>query len=379
MSLIIAGCILSFVITLLVMPGILSIAQSKKLYDEPDDKRKLHNKSIPALGGVAIFIGFVSSIFLLIHFSSEAPEFQYYVAAFVLILFLGIKDDIHHLTPRIKLIGQVLAAIILVYKADLVIDSFHGFFGIGKLDEDISRMLTLFVFVVIINAFNLIDGVDGLAGSVGLIPAVFFASYFFVIGNIPYSILGFSLAGSLLGFLYYNRHPARIFMGDTGSLIVGLVNGILVIKFVAVADNNQTYPLIATPAIGFGLLLLPLMDTLRVFSIRIKKGKSPFSPDRMHFHHLLLNKGCNHNQVTAICVVITIVVAFLTFSLQWIRMEILLILQGTIFFGIILFLTHRKSKHNLRVVKRAGNKVNDLKEAELVPFSPKTTGIVKEE
>ncbi|MEJ7681565.1 MAG: MraY family glycosyltransferase [Segetibacter sp.] len=104
-------------------------------------------------------------------------------------------------------------------------------------------------------------------------------------------LLGFGFAGSLLAFLKYNFHPAKIFMGDTGSLMIGLVNGILVIKFIETAQFYPNHPITAAPAVGFGIILLPLMDTLRVFAIRIFKGRSPFTPDRNHIHHLLLDRG----------------------------------------------------------------------------------------
>ncbi|MEJ7682105.1 MAG: MraY family glycosyltransferase [Segetibacter sp.] len=186
--------------------------------------------------------------------------------------FLGIKDDIIIISPVKKFIGQLIAAAILVYKAKLVISNMDGLLGIYQINTVCSYLLTVFALVVIINAFNLIDGVDGLAGSLGLISSLVFGIFFLINQNIPYAVLAFTFAGSLVAFLIYNFHPARIFMGDTGSLMIGLVNSILVIKFIETGSSYSVYPVTASPAIGFGILLLPLMDTLRVFSIRIMNG-----------------------------------------------------------------------------------------------------------
>ena len=165
MQQIVLGIIIAFAITLLVIPVIIVIAKAKKLYDVPDDKRKLHKEPIPSLGGLGMFVGFILSILLTLNFSTEAPEFQYYIVAFLLIFFLGIKDDIMILSPTKKFICQLLTAAILVYKANLGITDMHGFLGINGISAIYSYILSIFAIVVIINAFNLIDGVDGLAGA----------------------------------------------------------------------------------------------------------------------------------------------------------------------------------------------------------------------
>jgi UDP-N-acetylmuramyl pentapeptide phosphotransferase/UDP-N-acetylglucosamine-1-phosphate transferase len=155
----------------------------------------------------------------------------------------------------------------------------------------------------VVNAYNLIDGVDGLAGSLGVLTTASFGIYFLMAEMPFYAMLSFAMTGSLLAFLIYNFNPAKIFMGDSGSLMLGLVNAILVIKFITVADAAAaTLPVSSAVAIGFSILIVPLLDTLRVFSIRIFKGRSPFSPDRNHIHHLLLDRGLNHRYVTFSCV-----------------------------------------------------------------------------
>lgn len=302
---------ISFIVTFLAVPIIIRIAKQKKLYDLPDE-RKVHTQPIPSLGGVGIFAGFFLASLLSISIYSN-PEFQYYFAAAFVIYFLGLKDDIIVLTATKKFIGQVLATSILIHLGGLRIDSMHQLFWIDKLPAAFSLALTYLTVIVVINSFNLIDGVDGLAGSLGLLTTVVFGVYFFAIGQQAYALLAFAMAGSLLAFLIFNNNPAKIFMGDSGSLMVGLVNAILVIKFISLSDSkNVPFPIESSVAVGFAILIVPLLDTLRVFGSRIFRGRSPFTPDRNHVHHLLLNRGFSHTSVTLSCVGINVL--FIAFS-----------------------------------------------------------------
>jgi UDP-GlcNAc:undecaprenyl-phosphate/decaprenyl-phosphate GlcNAc-1-phosphate transferase len=293
----------SFVITFLAIPVIIRIAEQKKLYDLPD-ARKLHTKPISSLGGVGIYVGFFLASLLSIQLPAN-PEFQYFFAAATVIFFVGMKDDIIILTAMKKFLGQVAAAAILIHLANVRITSMHGLFGINELPEAFSLALTYITIIVTVNAFNLIDGVDGLAATLGLLTMCVFGGYFYMVDMFAYSVLSFSLAGSLVAFLIFNYNPAKIFMGDSGSLLLGLVNAILVIKFITVADSALvTYPIESAVAVGFSILMVPLADTLRVFSIRIFHGRSPFSPDRNHIHHMLLDRGMNHKLVTFSCLLL---------------------------------------------------------------------------
>ncbi len=210
---------ISFTITFLAIPVIINVAEMKKLFDVPD-ARKIHQVAITPLGGIGIFAGFVFGCLLTINFKF-APEFQYFIAATMVIFFLGLKDDILVLSPIKKFIGQVLAAFLIIYYGRVQIHSMHGFFGIHEIPEMFSLLISYFSVIVIINSFNLIDGVDGLAATLGLISSAFFGIYFMFVGMEPYYVLAFSLCGSLLAFLIFNFQPAKIFMGDTGSLLIG--------------------------------------------------------------------------------------------------------------------------------------------------------------
>lgn len=302
---------LAFLITFFSIPVIIEVAKDKKLFDEPDE-RKVHKAVIPTLGGLGIFAGFIVASLLGVP-SSVPPVFQYFVAAIMVIFFLGIKDDILILSASKKFIGQLVAAAIVIKFGGIQINDMHGFLGLHTIPHTASILLTLFTIVVITNSFNLIDGVDGLAGSLGLLTSSIFGAYFLATSQLMYAVMAFSLVGSLIGFLIYNFSPAKIFMGDTGSLLIGLLNSVFVIKFIAIAaDPSFGLPVQSAPAIGFAILIVPLFDTLRVVTIRIISRRSPFSPDRNHIHHFLLDLGYSHRMITITCILGNI--AFITLA-----------------------------------------------------------------
>lgn len=295
----------AFIITFLAIPVIMQVAEKKKLYDIPDE-RKVHTRLIASLGGVGIFAGFILASLLSIQGQFNF-EFQYFFAAAIVIFFLGLKDDLMILSATKKFIGQIIAASILIHLGGIRLDSMYGLFGFEQVPEGFGLALSYLTIIVVMNSFNLIDGVDGLASSLGILSMLVFGSYFFAINMQAYALLSFSMAGSLIAFLIFNHHPAKIFMGDSGSLMIGLVNSILVIKFINVAhDPSVAIPITSSVAIGFAILIVPLLDTLRVFSIRILNGRSPFTPDRNHVHHLLLDRGMGHAMVTLTCVGINV-------------------------------------------------------------------------
>jgi len=380
MEKIILGGILAFLATYYAIPVIIKVAEAKKLYDEPDEVRKLHIKPIPSLGGFGVFIGFTLAVLLNVNFTAT-PEFQYYIASFLVIFFVGIKDDILVLSAMKKFFGQLIVAGILMFKADLLITNMHGFLGMHAIDTTFSYFLTLFTIVVIINAFNLIDGVDGLAGSIGLISCVVFGTFFLINNNVPYALISFSFAAAVFAFLIYNFQPAKIFMGDTGSLLLGLVNSILVIKFIETGASYSVYPVIATPAIGFAIILLPLMDTLRVFGIRILHGRSPFSPDRNHIHHLLLDRGLTHKGVTLTCSVTCALFITAGFLLEGIGTTWLVAaLMSCFFIGIYsLYLTRPRAKMKVVKSEKENRAKFEEKRVRTISFASPVTAVVNED
>ncbi|MES1222399.1 MAG: MraY family glycosyltransferase [Bacteroidota bacterium] len=346
----------AFIITFLAIPVILQIAEQKKLFDVPDE-RKVHARPVASLGGVGIFGGFLLAALLSISEYTN-PEFQYFFAAALVIFFLGLKDDLIVLSAFKKIIGQLIAASILIHLGGIKLTSMHGLFGFYEVPEAFGLAMSYLTIIVVINSFNLIDGVDGLAGTLGLLTTTIFGIYFFAADQLSYSLLSFSMCGSLLAFLIFNHHPARIFMGDSGSLMIGLVNAILVIKFINIADAPDAVLPVASPvAIAFAILMVPLFDTLRVFSIRIVNGRSPFTPDRNHVHHLMLNKGLNHSAVTYSCVLINIFFVLLAYSGKgWGSGYLLTVMLSISFLGIAL-LYYRRTTTKLIVAKHLNEPV----------------------
>ncbi len=349
---IIASLLTSFFITFFAIPSIIKIAEIKHLFDVPDE-RKSHTTSVPTLGGLAIFAGMIFSITFW-SAQKDIVELQYIISAIIILFFIGMKDDLFNLVAYKKLAGQLIAAFILVHWGQIQITSFFGLFGVQTLSPLFCYLFSIFTLVVITNSFNLIDGIDCLAGSVGVLASTVFGIWFYRSGQTQYVILSVSLLGSLLAFLYYNRTPAKIFMGDTGSLLVGIVLSVLSIKFI---EMNRVMPLEAfnkikgVPAVTISILVIPLFDTLRSFSIRLYEGRSPFSADRNHLHHLLLDIGFSHMKSTAVLIFFNLIMIVLAISLQPLRGEVVLaiILSLCIVGSVFLSFQRKKSKLNMKV------------------------------
>lgn len=342
------GIIIAYLITFFLMPFVIKIAHVNKLYDIPDE-RKTHTDPISSLGGIGIFFGLMLSLMLVSDFQSFSSEFQYYLAAFFIIFILGVIDDIFVLKAWKKVLGQFGVAAILTFKAHLLVTNLHGFLSIYTLTEVESHLITFFSILLIINSFNLIDGVDGLAASLGLLACLLLGLFFLLNNNIAFALLGFSMTGALLAFLIYNFPPAKIFMGDSGSTLLGVVISVLTLKFVETAGSSQVLGIRSAPAVGFGILLIPLMDVLRVFMLRLVKRKSPFAPDRNHLHHILLNKAYTHTRVTLWLLVFSVIFSTITFFMQSININLIILSQFTLFFGgvgiIKRFLPARNTMH----------------------------------
>lgn len=352
----------SFIISFLAIPVVLQIADQKKLFDVPDE-RKVHTHPVASLGGVGIFGGFLLASLLSISVQ-QSYEFQYFFASALVIFFLGLKDDLVVLSPSKKFIGQVIAASILIHLGGVRIDSMHGLFGFDELPEGFALALSYLTIIVVINSFNLIDGIDGLAASLGTLTMLIFGTYFFVLGPDyeAYALLAFALAGSLVAFLIFNHHPAKIFMGDSGSLLIGLVNAILVIKFINTAsDPSVSVPIQSSVAIGFSILIVPLLDTLRVFAIRIFNGRSPFTPDRNHIHHLFLGRGMGHAAITFTCVMINIFFVLLTYTGRSLGSTLLLPIMLIIAFAGFGILYYRRPLRTMVVAKSVVEGTVELK------------------
>ena len=325
---IILALLTSFAISYLIIPKLISFASRYRLSDVAG-KRSAHKGSVPIFGGVAFFFSIIACLILYFDFSNII----FLSGAIVIVFFVGMLDDLLGLSPIKKLLGQLISISIIIFLANLKISSFYGVWGIYELPEFISVLFTAFVFIVIINSMNLIDGIDGLAAGIGSISALCFGLLAFYMNKIEISILAFSLLGSLLAFLKYNFHPAKIFMGDTGSLLIGLVLSILAVNLInsGIKTDFITFPN-KGPFIAISFLSLPLFDSLRIFVSRLLRGKHPLHPGKGHIHHALLRLGFGHKKTSIILYVYFLLLIILTYFLLPLNINL-----AILFFAIVNF------------------------------------------
>lgn len=356
------GFATSFLLVFLATPVLIKVAKLKHLVDKPGDARKLHSRSIPTIGGIMIFAGVIISYSLWFPSESESQlgelfsenvlgalgNFKYLVACMFILFFLGLKDDIIGVSPSKKLLVHIVVGLILILMADIRITNFWGLFEIDVIPDWASIMISLFTYIVVVNAINLIDGVDGLAGGVGFISSMTFAYWFCQTGDMPFAVLALALAGSLLGFLFYNFNPARIFMGDSGSLVIGLVLFVLTVELIEIPANRLPESMlgVSKPVLAMAILSYPLIDTLRVFFYRAIRGKSPFSADKNHIHHKLLSLGFGHKQTVFILYGYVALIIGLCFVMPDYKPNISFLLVGGVAVVLvqILFLIKSKDK-----------------------------------
>lgn len=297
----------AFGVVLFATPSLIKVAKIKHLVDEPKEERKKHHVSIPTIGGVIIFSAFLFACFLWFPDNPQTYKiispFLYLMASLVLLFFVGIKDDIIGMSPTKKLFAHIVVGFVLVSMGGIKITSVHGMFGMDIIFPEYAQLLvSIFVYIVIVNAMNLIDGVDGLASGIGLIATLFFGVWFYYSNQPHWTLVSFSLAGALFGFLIFNFNPARIFMGDSGSLTIGAILSVLTIELIETPTDflPTTFEHVSTPMLAMAIIAYPLLDTFRVFFVRSIKGNSPFEADRNHLHHNLKDKGYGHKRVVFI-------------------------------------------------------------------------------
>lgn len=286
----------AWLITYLSVPAIINLARIKKLYDEPNH-RKAHLTRIPTLGGLALFVGFFFS-FVFWTSGMTVPKFGAILSALMILFVIGIKDDLFPLVAWKKFLAQLIATLIVVIQGDVRIDNLYGLLGIHDLNYVESVIFSTFSILTIMNGFNLIDGINGLAGGIGVIVLATYGYWFYRMNDVVFFILCLTMIGSLLAFLRFNFRNASIFMGDSGSLVLGYLIAIISVRFIQLSrtfEPNYFFS-IAGAVYAFNVLIIPLFDTLRVFTVRLLRKRSPFSADRNHIHHCLLDIGMSHSQ-----------------------------------------------------------------------------------
>ena len=327
------GMVFSFLLTFFSIPTIVKISRRKNLMDEPGT-RSSHLRKIPNLGGIAIFysLAVCASVFAFELFEI----YKFLFASLVILLYIGVMDDIVVMRAYKKLFAQIVVTALMVIGSDVRIRSFFGLFGIYELNYFFSVTISIFTFIILINAFNLIDGIDGLAGGYSIICSALFGISYFRLGeyNYPLVVLSAVIIGSVTGFLYYNLSNSRsskIFMGDTGSMILGFLLAFTAICFIDIFIDKKLpgvprYYLQAAPSIAMAILILPIVDTLNVILVRLFNGSSPFTADKNHIHHSLLDLGLSHRRSTVYIIMYYLFIVAVAYFYRHINVNLLLLI-----------------------------------------------------
>jgi len=304
----------ALLISYLAIPKLIYFAEKLRLLDDAGD-RSSHKVSTPFFGGIAIFTGIICSLL----FWADIENIQYILVSILIVFIVGVIDDLRQITAFKKLIGQIIATLILIFLGDMHIDSMHGVLGVYNLPLWIGTLFTIFVVIVITNGYNLIDGVDGLAGGIGLVSSVSFGVIALIMEQTDMALIAFTLMGALFGFLKYNVFPARIFMGDTGSLVVGMILSILAINCIKYGLVTETFKLQNKgPLLAISFLAIPLFDSLRVFVIRSVKGDGPLVAGRDHIHHAFLDLNYGHKYTSIVlCAISAFLILVSYFLLEY--------------------------------------------------------------
>lgn len=347
----ILAMVLGAFLSYLVIPIVVKISKAKGLMDTPND-RTSHVGLVPSLGGVAIFTGVILGSTLFMTPDHLEGPLRYIVAAIFILFLIGQKDDIIGISPIKKLFAEILAALILIVLGNFRFTTLFGLGGIHEIPVWASLILSLIVYVGIINAFNLIDGIDGLASGTGIMASFAMGSWMYGIGEHGMAVLAWSLTGSLLPFFYFNVFGGKnkLFMGDTGSLMIGLLMALFasVICGRELPEDHLFY-MKAAPAVLFAVLIYPLFDLMRIIAIRIINGQNPFIADRQHIHHLLLSVGWSHRRSTFYILLINAV--DIIWALIFRNSPILLV--GLSLLASTILITHLVELRGKRRLKRA--------------------------
>lgn len=334
---IILSSIVALVAVSQVHSKILRIAKARDLTDKPGE-RKLQRHPVPMLGGIAVFMGVICGLGMASTMADLTLIFPI-VMMMAAMLYIGALDDLTGLSPFGRIIIEILAVLVLIYGSGMCIDNFNGLWGIYQIPWTIAVPLTVFAGVGIINSINMIDGINGLSSGLCIACSLYFGANYFHLDDIPNSAVAFVMAFALMPFLVHNvfGYKSRMFIGDAGTMMMGILLTWFVIRYLSFYGIERGLPGGLCPiANSLSILSVPIFDTLRVMTLRILKGRSPFSPDRTHLHHAFVDCGFSH-VFTAVSEILISLVVFLTSNVAyWLDFSAeiqlyLVILSGVLF------------------------------------------------
>ena len=310
---------ISFISTMMVFRPILRIALKKNIVDNPN-ARKLQKHPVPVMGRIAVFFGIVVGMCFFKSMITYDILFPV-LGVMTVMLFLGCLDDILSVRPMTRLAVEMIAAVTMIYGMKMWICNFQGLWGITSVSVPVGIALSIITFQGILNAINMIDGIDGLSSSFCMLILGSFGIYFFFAGHYSFSVFAAVLIGSLLPFFLHNVFgwTTKMFIGDGGTLMMGTAISAMV--FMILSDEQLPGPLspgddFSRIAFALAVLSIPVGDTLRVMFSRMARRKSPFSPDKTHLHHLLLKQGFSYIGITMIEIAMDVLV-IAAFLLSW--------------------------------------------------------------
>ena len=339
---------------------VLWIAKKYSIVDNPD-ARKLQKRPVPVLGGITVFFGLAMGVLAgaAVHWIATGTMMYSLIpilCAMIIMIYTGALDDIHGLTPKTRFIVEILAVIALIFSSGGCIDSFHGLWGIGSFSWWIAVPLTVFAGVGIINAINMIDGVNGLCSGLCLLFSILFGVMFLKVRSLPNSVLAFSMGASVIPFFFHNVFGKRskMFLGDAGTMMIG----ILMVWFtISALRSDSSVTLLAYHknvnmiAMALAILSVPIFDTVRVMTQRIWHGNSPFHPDKTHLHHVFIRAGVSHSITTLIEVFINFLISAVLYLLvqfhvgiDW-QLYIVVLLGVILVWGLYFFISWHEKNH----------------------------------
>ena len=357
----------TFMLSYFLIPKIRAKALKLNLKDTPDI-RSSHVIPVPTFGGVVFYISYILVLFFAQSLDSNHVSITL-IASISILFFTGLLDDFKNLSPKIKFLCQIIGVALLMFQPDFRILSLHGFMGIYEIPLYVSVGGSMFFLLGLINAFNLIDGIDGLTGITGVIVASFYSYLLYNLGYFFYLSLSLATIATLLAFLRFNfSNTRKIFMGDTGSLVIGLVLGVLTLKLLSVDDTaygSLSFYRAQLPLFLTGVLFVPLLDTMRVMFLRLTKGVSMFKPDRNHLHHIIVDFGLSHRKASFFIGFVNFIVALIMFFViqKFNSFQSLFILVLLFLIAIMILFLMNKNKTALRLkikIKKSMLKVLSL-------------------
>lgn len=365
MIFVVAAFLLSAFFGWLTIPRIVLISKKKRLFDVLSE-RKSHKGAVPRLGGLAFFPAFLFALTFAVglryyygcdisipYEDSAIQEIMFIFAGGTILFVVGLSDDLTEVSYQTKLAAQLVSAVMLIY-AGVSITSLGGLFGVHTVSPFVGGLLTILVVVLLANAYNLIDGIDGLCSGLSMLSLATFGFWFLLHGIPIYAMLAFAMCGVVCTFFFYNVMGSRlkVFMGDTGSLILGYMIAFLGLKFYEMNVDTVKYATQAAPAVFLGIVFVPAFDALRVFVVRMAAGLSPFYPDRRHIHHKVLSIGLDHIRSTMLLVVIQALFILLNLMLGNININLLFVINIVLGIALVLVLNYLGGRHAERVEKK---------------------------